>query len=393
MKKLFFIFCVLAIVAASCKGELTNTLAGLRENGAFGFPQKESKVLCDQPTLRFSVCNNSEYLFAQAVLWTDDDASLGKTIDNREIGDWSVLMLDINADGKSTKNVDRDYDLNPWPGMEGLHYQIELGPGSTTGIQSDSKGHGAIRYIKMSGGKLVRVDTYLIPLAEISRHVGDKIRFVYWGSSPKPSLTVNSVGYERPGKNYYGWSIPRSQYHEYVLISGHDFDATQAPEGRRDISLSTHKNIPMPKVGEAAPEISAKEWINSKTPLTLADLRGEVVVVDFWATWCGPCIECIPHLNELQRKYSGENFQLLSLVQEGHQTMDPFLVKHHVDYPIGLESDSLDVYGITTIPHAFVIDRTGKIVWHGNSASPEMDKIIEHEMNSNSSDSVDIESR
>ena len=385
MKKYFSIFFAIAI-AAMCKGaELPKTVAELRDNGAFGFPQKDAKVFCDQPALRFSVWNNGEYLFAQAILWTDDDASLGKTADNREIGDWSVLVLDVDADGKSTKDVDRDYDLNPWPGMEGLHYQIELGPGSTTGIQSDSKGHGAIRYLKMSDGKIVRVDTYLIPLAEISRHVGDKIRLVYWGDSPKPRLTVNSAGYERGGKDYSSHHIPHVQYQEYVLSTGSDFDATQVPEGRKDISLSTHKNVPMPEVGGTAPEISAKDWINLKPPLTLAGLRGKVVVVEFWATWCGPCIECIPHLNELQQKYSGKSFQLLSFVAEGHQTMDSFLAKRKVEYPVGLESGSLDDYGVTGIPHTFVIGVNGKVVWHGHSASPELEKIIEQEIKLSSS--------
>jgi cytochrome c biogenesis protein CcmG/thiol:disulfide interchange protein DsbE len=385
MKKILFISCALAIASMCNAAEPPKTAGELHDNGAFGFPQKDSTVFCDQPTLRFSVWNNGDYLFAQAILWTDDDASLGKTDDNREMGDWSVLVLDLDADGKSTKDVDRDYDLNPWPGMEGLHYQIELGPGSTTGILSDSKGHGAIRYLKISDGKLVRVDTYLIPLVEISRHVGDKIRIVYWGDSPKPRLTVNSAGYERGGKDYYSQYIPHAQYHEYVLINGSDFDATQVPEGRSDISLSTHKNVPMPKVGESAPEISAKNWINLKKPLTLAELRGKVVVVEFWATWCGPCIECIPHLNELQRKYSGENFQLLSFVAEGHQTMDSFLAKRKVEYPVGLESSSLEDYGIIEIPHAFVIDQTGKVVWQGNSASPELEKIIELEIKLSSS--------
>jgi thiol-disulfide isomerase/thioredoxin len=376
MEKSFFILCALVMVQVCGADESLKTVSELRENGVFGFPQKEAKIFCDQPTLSFSVWNNDKFLFAQAILWTDDDASLGKTADNREIGDWSVLMLDVDADGKSTPNVDRDYVLNPYPGMEGLHYVIELGTRSQTSLHSDSKGRGAIRYIKTADGKQVRVDTYLIPLAEISRHVGDRLRFAYWGFSPKPPLTVNSAGYEGTKTNYSRWSIPRSQYNEYVLAKGDEIDTTQVPEGRNDVSLSTHKNVPMPKVGGTAPEISAKEWINSKKPLTLADLRGKVVVVDFWATWCGPCIGGIPHLNELQHKYSGKDFQLLSLVLEGHQTMDQFLARRHVDYPIGLESNSLDDYGITEIPDAFVIDQNGKIIWHGNSGSSEMDKVI-----------------
>ncbi len=376
MKKFFFILCTLTLVNLCVADESLKTIPELRKNGIFGFPQKEAKVFCDKPTLRFSVWNNDKYLFAQAILWTDDDTSLGKNQYNEEIGDWSALMLDVDADGKSTPNVDRDYVLNPSPGAEGLYYVIELGLRSSTFLKDDSKGQGAIRYIKTADRKQVRVDTYLIPLAEISRHVGDRLRFAYWGFSPKPPLTVNSAGYSRLGENYNRWNIPRSQYNEYILAKGDEIDTTQVPEGRNDVSLSTHTNVPMPKVGETAPEISAEEWINSKKPLTLADLRGKVVVVDFWATWCGPCIECIPHLNELQRKYAGKSFQLLSLVLEGHQTMDPFLTKKHIEYPIGLESSSLDDYGITEIPDAFVIDQNGKIIWHGNSRSSEIDTVI-----------------
>jgi thiol-disulfide isomerase/thioredoxin len=359
----------------------TLSLSELRERGAFAFPQKDAKVLCDNADLRLSAWNNQEYLFAQAVLWNDDDPSLGKTEDNREIGDHSDLMLDLDAAGKVTPNVDRNYLLNPWPELGGLHYNIWLGEGSTTPIQSDSKGRGAIRYVDISAGKKVRVDSFLIPLAEISRRVGDKIRLCYWGYSPKPPLTVNSVGYERAGRAYYGYHIPRSQYHEYVLAEGREIDVAEVPDGRNDISLSHRKNVPMPKVGQAAPEISAKEWINLKDPVTLARLRGKVVLAEFWATWCGPCIQGIPHLNQFQRKYGGKNFQLLSFVEEGHKTMDRFLVKNHVEYPIGLESNSLEDYGINTIPHAFVINQEGKVIWQGNSSLPEMEVAVASALN------------
>ena len=207
----------------------------LRKNGAFAFPQQDAKVLCDRPDLRFSVWNNDKYLFAQAVMWNDGDASLGKIKDNREIGDWANVELDLDADGKATPKADRSYSLNPWPKMPGLHYTICMGERSTTGLQSDSKGRGAISYVETSEGKKVRVDTYLIPMAEISRHVGEKIRICYWGYSPKPLLTVNSAGYEGAGKEYYSYNIPRSQYHEYDLAKGGEIDAAKIPEGRNII--------------------------------------------------------------------------------------------------------------------------------------------------------------
>jgi hypothetical protein len=299
----------------------------VRTQGAFGFPQKEAKVICDRPDLRFSIWSNDEYLFAQAVLWNDDDASLGKTDDNREIGDRSNLLLDLDADQKTTARVDRDYSLNPWPDLSGLHYTVWSGPNSNGGLEKDSKGRGAIRYVKLPDGKGARVDTYLIPLAEISKKVGDKIRLAYYARSTKPEFIVNSAGFDREGKGYYSHHIPRDIYHEYVLVDGREIDGLRVPEGRTEISLAKQKTVPMPKLGDMAPEIKAIDWINLKDPVTLKGLRGKVVLVEFWATWCGPCIEIIPRLNELHQKFSSSDFQLLSLVLEGHKTMDRFLTK------------------------------------------------------------------
>ena len=84
--------------------------------------------MCDNDSLRLSVWNNREYLFAQAVLWQVLEDALGKTADNREIGNHSNLVIAVGgSEGKRSFGMDRSYSLNPWPHLPGLHYQVSAG--------------------------------------------------------------------------------------------------------------------------------------------------------------------------------------------------------------------------------------------------------------------------
>ncbi len=199
----------------------------LHNTGAFGFPQRDAKVLCDRPVLRFSVWNNDQYLFAQAVLWTDDDSSVGEDDRGYALGDYSHLMLDLDDDGKDTPDLDRVYSLNQRPYLPGLHYVIYKENGATTGDKSDSAGRGAIRYVQADVPNRVRVDTYLIPLKEISKRIGDRIGIAFYAWSFKPPLSVNSVTFD----NFRPW-----KYTEYVLTPGKGgpIDPAKVPEGRTD---------------------------------------------------------------------------------------------------------------------------------------------------------------
>ena len=69
------------------------TLADFETNGVCGFPQDQASVLCDNDSLRLSVWNNREYLFVQAILWKVSEHNLGKTEDNRDIGNKSKLEI------------------------------------------------------------------------------------------------------------------------------------------------------------------------------------------------------------------------------------------------------------------------------------------------------------
>src|SRR2546426_12713239 len=64
--------------------------------------------------------------------------------------------------------------------------------------------------------------------------------------------------------------------------------------------------------GKPAPALAVTNWTNTK-PLQLADLKGKIVVLDFWATWCGPCLASVPHNNELQKKYAGKGVVCIAI--------------------------------------------------------------------------------
>ena len=98
--------------------------------------------------------------------------------------------------------------------------------------------------------------------------------------------------------------------------------------------------------------------------IDLADLKGRVVLIDFWATWCPPCRAELPHFQALYTKYQ-PRLQILGLAmdQEGASAVAPFVKAQGVTYPIALGTEALgNAYGgIRGIPTTFLIDQQGRI--------------------------------
>jgi len=124
-------------------------------------------------------------------------------------------------------------------------------------------------------------------------------------------------------------------------------------------------------VSKPAPELKLKD-LNGKD-LALSDLRGKVVFVNFWATWCGPCQEEIPSLIEMQNKYASKGFTVLGIAMddEGKNLVAPFVAKEKYDvngqqllinYPVVIGDDeATDKFGgILGYPTSFLISRSGK---------------------------------
>lgn len=96
----------------------------------------------------------------------------------------------------------------------------------------------------------------------------------------------------------------------------------------------------------------------------LRDLRGKVVLVNFWATWCPPCRKEMPDLDALYKKYKSQGFVVLAISDEQAPAIKAFLEKHKVSYPILLDPGDVvhkrfDVMGI---PKSYLYDRDGKLV-------------------------------
>ena len=100
--------------------------------------------------------------------------------------------------------------------------------------------------------------------------------------------------------------------------------------------------------------------------LTLADFKGKVVFLNFWATWCKPCEEEMPGMERLYKKYKDKGLVVLAISEDtdGAGAVTPFVKKHGLTFPVGLDPrmSVAAQYGVWALPSTFIIDR------HGNRA-------------------------
>ena len=111
----------------------------------------------------------------------------------------------------------------------------------------------------------------------------------------------------------------------------------------------------------------------------LADYSGKVLIVDLWATWCGPCRQEIPHLIELAKEYKGKGVEVIGLTSENPET-DAEMVKEfskmfNINYPIGWADEEMQsglTRGRAAIPQTYIIGRDGKVLRHYVGFNPHV---------------------
>ena len=130
--------------------------------------------------------------------------------------------------------------------------------------------------------------------------------------------------------------------------------------------------------GKPAPALALKEWINSKA-LAPQDLKGKIVVLDFWATWCGPCIQSIPHNNELAKKYAGKGVVFIGVcAPNGGEKMAQTVKEKKIEYPVALDDNAatFKAFLADSYPDYYVIDRKGNLLW-GDIQNNDIEHAIE----------------
>lgn len=138
-------------------------------------------------------------------------------------------------------------------------------------------------------------------------------------------------------------------------------------------------------VGDPAPGLDIEKWVK-KDPVTIE--TGKVYVVEFWATWCGPCKRSIPHLSSLQKEYGDKGLTIIGVSTETVDVVQKFVKTQgdKMNYTVAVDRSQgtnrawFSAAGLSGIPAAFIVDRQGKIAYIGNPLQedfePSLKKII-----------------
>jgi thiol-disulfide isomerase/thioredoxin len=119
----------------------------------------------------------------------------------------------------------------------------------------------------------------------------------------------------------------------------------------------------MDLVGAFAPPWKDVEAVSGAFPASIASLRGHVVLLDFWATWCAPCRVIIPKLGELQSRYGAQGLNVLGVSTEGTAEVALFAQRMAMHYVVAVDkhAETTHAYGVSSLPTLVVIDKRGVV--------------------------------
>jgi peroxiredoxin len=168
-----------------------------------------------------------------------------------------------------------------------------------------------------------------------------------------------------------------------------DYPKTAAAQNANDVLKMIAKQKESQKIqatlqpGMTFPDFSEKDLAGR--PLSVAQFKGKVVLVDFWATWCGPCVEELPNVLAAYEKFHDKGFEIIGIsLDESESALKGFISKRGMKWPQyfdgqAWESKMAAKYGVTGIPMTLLIGRDGKIVardLRGDELEAELKKLL-----------------
>ena len=141
-------------------------------------------------------------------------------------------------------------------------------------------------------------------------------------------------------------------------------------------------------------QLAVSGWTNTTGSPTLAALRGKPVVVEFWATWCPPCVKSTPHLVKTAERYADQGLVVLGIHSsrgaKENEKIAAFIERFKMPYAVGLDTAGATgkAWGVRGIPAAFVFDRAGAEIWSGHPANEEFNAAVARAVGSGGLDAV-----
>ena len=140
------------------------------------------------------------------------------------------------------------------------------------------------------------------------------------------------------------------------------------------------------EIGMKAPVLEAMDYVKGK-PVDFKGEKDTIYVVEFWATWCGPCKQSIPVLTQLQKEYEDKKVRIIGISDEAKSKVTPFVdqMGSQMDYTVAVSKGGathkkyMGAFGSQGIPHAFIVNQDKHIVWEGHPLAgmkEVLDKVI-----------------